>query len=55
VAVAMIVEVLQEKFQKVVKSAIHAGFVQHLKNVINRGFVQESLNQISLMMSPAKS
>jgi hypothetical protein len=55
VVVAMIAEELLEKSQKVVKSAIHAGFGPLHKNVISRVFVHESLNRTSLMMLRAKS
>jgi hypothetical protein len=40
---------------QVVKSAIHAGFVQLHKIVINRVSVHASSNQMFQMMSPAKS
>jgi hypothetical protein len=51
----LIVQELHVKFPKVVKSAIHAGFVPPHKNEINREFVHESLNQIFLRMLLAKS
>jgi hypothetical protein len=47
--------VLRVKFLKVVKSAIHAGFVPLHKNAINREFVHASSNQIFLKMSLVKS
>jgi hypothetical protein len=43
------------KFLKVVKSAIHAGFVPLHKNAINREFVHASSNQIFLRMSLVKN
>jgi hypothetical protein len=43
------------RFRRVVKSAIHAGFVPLHKNAINREFVHESLNLIFLKMSPARN
>jgi hypothetical protein len=47
--------VLRVKFLKVVKSAIHAGFVPLHKNAISREFVHASSNQIFLKMSLVKS
>jgi hypothetical protein len=43
------------KSLKVVKSAIHAGFVPLRKNAINHEFVHVSLNLIFLKMSQVKS
>jgi hypothetical protein len=43
------------KFLRVVKSAIHAGFVPLHKNAISREFVHASSNQIFLKMSLVKS
>jgi hypothetical protein len=50
-----IAQELHVKFPKVVKSAIHAGFVPPHKKEINREFVRESLNQIFLRMLLAKN
>ena len=43
------------KFRKVVKSAIHVGFVPLHRNAINRESVHESLSLIFLKMSQVKS
>jgi hypothetical protein len=43
------------KFLKVVKSAIHAGFVPLHKNAINRAFVHVSSSLIFLRMSLVKN
>jgi hypothetical protein len=55
VAGATIEQVQLVKFQKVVKSAIHAGFPLLHKSATNPEFVHVSLNQIFLMMSQVKS
>jgi hypothetical protein len=43
------------KFPKVVKSAIHAGFVPLHKNATNQEFAHVSLNRIFLKMSLARN
>jgi hypothetical protein len=53
--VALTAPVQPVKFLKVVKSAIHAGFVQHRKNAINHVSVHVSLSQIFLKMSQVKN
>jgi hypothetical protein len=55
VVVAQSVQGLLERYPKVVKSAIHAGFEPHHKNETNHVFGQEFLNPIFQKMSPVKS
>jgi ABC-type enterochelin transport system ATPase subunit len=51
----LIAQVQRVKSLKVVKSAIHAGFVPPHKSAINHVFAPASLNQIFLKMSQVKS
>jgi hypothetical protein len=55
VVVELIEQVHRVKYHKVVKSAIHAGFVPPHKSAINHEFAPASLSQIFLKMSQVKS